>query len=342
MYISRLLAITTALFVSIIVASGHLSAEELSPAVLTEPSTAPPPEETWLTGVSESVANRTNSPLPAPDSAAPIPPGWKAILDESLGYSLAVPANWLTFDLQAGDLDRITSMLGGRAASQQLRQYMAGPAGETLGVLAVEADPSELFARPPFPSFLNVSVAHFPDDVTDDQWVALVEESISALGEVRIESVKLGTLNELPVVRAIAAYQLGGQGTGLTAHLDITIVRVDQAAYTLTIATRLSNALAKRLVIHQIVQSFRSVLPEEADAPESAPTQAGDEAGAQPGSATSVPAANVPRFWIPIVDARLGYSLAVPFNWLTFVQIFRPMERRELHILSTEVKFLNS
>ncbi len=185
-------------------------------------------------------------------------------------------------------------MLGGRAASQQLRQYMAGPAGKTLGVLAVESDPSELFARPPFPSFLNVSVAHFPDDVTDDQWVALVEESISSLGGARIESVELGTLNELPVVRAVAAYQLGGQGTGLTAYLDITIVRVEQTAYTLKIATRLSNALAKRLVIHQIVQSFRPVLPDQVTARESAASPARDEAGDQSASSASVPSANVP------------------------------------------------
>ncbi len=74
MYSSRLLAITTALFISIIVAPGYLSAEELSPAVLTEPSTASPFDETWLTGVSVSLANRTNSPLAALDSAAPIPP----------------------------------------------------------------------------------------------------------------------------------------------------------------------------------------------------------------------------------------------------------------------------
>ena len=161
-----------------------------------------------------------------------------------------------------------------------------------------------------------MSVARFPDGVTDEQWVALVEDAISALGEARIESVRLGTLNELPVVRAAAVYQLGGRGAGLTAHLDITIVRADQAAYTLVIATRLSNALAKRIVIHQIVQSFQPVLPEHEAAAEPAQTPAGEEG--QPGSSASAPAANLPRFWIPIVDGRLGYSLAVPFNWLTF------------------------
>ncbi len=316
MYRSHLLALTVALLFSMIVIPGPLSAQEISPATRTEPATASPPDLTWLTSLPASVANRSNSQLPAPVSTTQFPSGWKPVVDESLGYSLAVPTNWLTFDLQTGDLERIAAMLGGRAASQQLRKYMATPAGENLGLLAVDPDPSELFARPPFPTFLNVSVARFPDGVTDDQWVALVEDAISALGEARIESVRLGTLNDLPVVRAAAVYQLGGRGAGLTAHLDITIVRADQAAYTLLIATRLSNALAKRIVIHQIVQSFRPVLPEQVAAAEPAQTPAGEEG--QPASSTSVPAANLPRFWIPIVDGRLGYSLAVPFNWLTF------------------------
>ncbi|MCZ0940541.1 MAG: hypothetical protein OXJ55_17990 [Caldilineaceae bacterium] len=316
MYRLRLLAMTAALFVLMIIAPRPLSAQELSPATRTEPATDAPPEPTWLTDPSTSAANRSNSPQAAPVSTAQIPPGWMPIEDESLGYSLAVPANWLTFDLQSGDLDRIAGMLGGRAASQQLRQYMDSPAGETLGLLAVDPDPSELFARPPFPTFLNVSVALFPDGVSDEQWVALVEDAVSALGEARIENVRLGTLNQMPAVRAAAVYQLGGRGAGLTAHLDITIVRADQAAYTLLIATRLSNALAKRIVIHQIVQSFRPVLPEQVTTAEPAQTPAGEQG--QPGSSASVPAANLPRFWIPIVDGRLGYSLAVPFNWLAF------------------------
>ena len=313
---SRLMAIALALGIAMAATLGQVSAQELSPATQTGPATAPLPAPTWLAGVPASVANRSYSSLPEPLSAAAIPPGWKELVDESLGYSLAVPANWLTFDLQSGELDRIASMIGGRAASQQLRNYMATPAGEDLGLLAVDPDPSELFARPPFPTFLNVSVTQFPDGVTDDQWVALVEESISALGESRIESVRLGTLNQLSTVRAAAVFQLGGRGAGLTAHLDIAILRADKAAYTLVIATRLSNALAKRIVIHQIVQSFRPLSTDQASAAEPEQTPSGDDG--QPGSSTSSSAANLPRFWIPIVDARLGYSLAVPFNWLAF------------------------
>jgi len=318
MYSSRILAITAALVILMLAAPAHVSAQELSPTTRTEPAATSPPAETWLTGLPLSVAHPTNSSPPAPVSAVTIPPGWQELVDDNLGYSLAVPSNWLTFDLGAGDLDRITNMLGGRAASQQLRQFLATPAGENLGVLAVESDPSELFARPPFPTFLNVTVTPFPEDVSDEQWVARVEESISALGEARIESVELGTLNAFPVVRAAAAYQLGGQGSGLTAHLDITIVRVDQTAYTLMIATRLSNAIAKRPLIDRIVQSFRPVLPEQGAAGEPAQTPAGDEAKAQSGSTSTLSAADGPRFWIPVVDGRLGYSLALPSNWLPF------------------------
>ena len=316
MHRARLLAITAALVVSMIAAPGNVSAQELSPTNITGPATDSPPQETWLTGVPASVAGHSHSLLLAPGLSDTIPPGWKEIVDESLGYSLAVPSNWLTFDLQAGGLDRISSLLGGRAASQQLHQYLATPAGENLGIIAVEPDPGELFARPPFPTFLNVSLTPLPAGLADDRWVAMVEESISALGEVRIEAVELATRNALPAIRAAAAYQLGGQGSGLTAYLDITIVRVDQMAYTLTIATRLSNALAKQPVFDHIVQSFRPVLPEQEAAAKPAQTPAKDET--RPGSATSVPAASVPSFWIPIVDGRLGYSFALPGHWLTF------------------------
>lgn len=318
MYRAHLLAITAALVILLTLAPGLVSAQELSPPAQTEPSTDLPPAESWLTRVPAFVANPANSSLPASAPAAAIPPGWKEIVDESLGYSLAVPSNWLTFDLQAGGLDRITHMLGGRAASLQLRQYLATPAGENLGFLAVEPDPGELFARPPFPTFLNVSVTPLPAGLTDDRWAAMVEESIASLGEVRIEAVELGTLSALPAVRAAAAYQLGGQGSGLTAYLDITTVRVGQTAYTLTIATRLSNALAERPLIDQIVHSFRPVLPEQRAAGEQAQTPKADEAGAMTGSSASVPAANFPSFWSSIVDGRLGYSFAVPGHWFTF------------------------
>ena len=86
--------------------------------------------------------------------------------------------------------------------------------------------------------FLNVSVTPLAEEVDDEDWVALVEESIAALGQAQIESIALGTRSGQPVVRATAMVALGGPADGLSAHLDLTIVRAAGKVYTLTIATR--------------------------------------------------------------------------------------------------------
>ncbi len=105
--------------------------------------------------------------------------------------------------------------------------------------------------------FLNVSVTPLAEEVNDEEWTALVEASIAALGQAQVESIALGTRNGLPVVRAKAWVALGGPVNGLTAHIDLTIVRAGGTVYTLTVATRPGAVGAKQLLIEQIVDSFR-------------------------------------------------------------------------------------
>ena len=264
-------------------------------------------------GAARSPARLARS-LPAAATPATVPPGWKTLVDRSLGYSLSVPADWLTLDLQGADLEQTAGVLGGEAATGPLRRYLATPAGENLGVFAIEPDARELYARPPFPTFLNVSVAPLADDVSDGEWVALVERSIAALGKVRLNSIELGTLNDLPAVRATAVYEMSSQLNVLNAHLDLTVVGANGRAYTLTIATRLSNVIAKQQTIDQIVGTFQPSLTAQTGERSQAQTAASDGDAAQTDSALSA----IPRFWKPLVDRRLGYSLEVPFNWLTF------------------------
>ena len=159
-----------------------------------------------------------------------------------------------------------------------------------------------------------LSVTPLADDVSDEEWIALVETSVAALGKVRLNSIELGTLNDLPVVRATAVYEMSSQLNVLNAHLDLAVVRANGTAYTLTIATRLSNVIAKQKMIDQIVGTFQPSLPAQARDGSQAQTVAGEEAAA----ATQTALSAIPRFWKPLVDRRLGYSLEVPFNWLTF------------------------
>ena len=285
-----------------------------APAVSSEPVFDSPADGMWLAGGAALSPARYARPLPAAATPATIPPGWKTLVDKSLGYSLSVPADWLTIDLQGTDLVQMAGVLGGEAASLPLRRYLATPAGENLGVFAIEPDARELYARPPFPTFLNVTVTPLADDVSDEEWIALVETSIAALGKARLNSIELGTLNDLPVVRAAAVYEMSSQLNVLNAHLDLTVVRANGSAYALTIATRLSNVIAKQKVIDQIVGTFQPSLPAQARDGSQVQTAAGEEAAA----ATQTALSAIPRFWKPLVDRRLGYSLEVPFNWLTF------------------------
>ena len=285
-----------------------------APAVSSEPAFDSRADGMWLARSAALSPARYARPLPAAATPATIPPGWKTLVDRTLGYSLSVPADWLTIDLQGVDLEQMAGVLGGEAASRPLRRYLATPPGDNLGVFAIEPDTRELYARPPFPTFLNVSVAPLADDVSDEEWIALVEASIAALGKVRLNSIERGTLNDLPVVRATAVYEMSSQLNVLNAHLDLTVVRANGTAYTLTIATRLSNVIAKQKMIDQIVGTFQPSLLAQARDLSQAQTPAGDGAAAPTQTALSA----IPRFWKPLVDRRLGYSLEVPFNWLTF------------------------
>ena len=304
--------ITVAAIILLLTAPGVALAQ--APAASTEPAFESHADGMLLAGGATHSLARFARSLPAAATPATVPPGWKTLVDRSLGYSLSVPADWLTLDLQGADLEQMAGVLGGEAATRSLRRYAATPAGENLGVFAIEPDARELYARPPFPTFLHVSVAPLADDVSDEEWVALVERSVAALGKVRMNSIELGTLNELPAVRATAVFEMSSQLSVLNAHLDLTIVRANGRAYTLTIATRLSNVIAKQKTIDQIVGTFQPSLTAQAGERSQAQTTASDGDAAQTDSALSA----IPRFWKPLVDRRLGYSLEVPFNWLTF------------------------
>ena len=56
--------------------------------------------------------------------------------------------------------------------------------------MAIEPDLSELFARPPFPLFLNVSRAHAFDEYTGDELVAVVDMAIETFSDVQVHSHK--------------------------------------------------------------------------------------------------------------------------------------------------------
>ena len=158
-------------------ATAPLSAQELSPATQTEPATASAPAPTWLAGVPASVANRSYS-------SAACSRGHHCDSARLERACRRFPRLFARRTRQLADIQpavwRTGSGLPVCLAAAPRRSSCAStwpplPA-KTSDSWPSIPDPSELFARPPFPTFLNVSVAHFPDGVTDEQWVALVED----------------------------------------------------------------------------------------------------------------------------------------------------------------------
>ncbi len=228
--------------------------------LISAPSTPTPTPAATLTLTPAPAPTLTPTASPVPTPVVKIPTGWKRIEDDRLGYSLAVPFPWITFDLQSGLLDPIASMLGGEEAVDLLREFLNSPEGANIGILAIEPDISQLFARPPFPMFLNVSVAPLSDDVTADQLVAFVKRSAEAMEDSQLQSIRAGAVNEMPALQAVVTADLGGSiGLELAPHLVITVLRANQTAYILTIATRSNSAADKQALINQIVGTF---LPE--------------------------------------------------------------------------------
>ena len=283
----------------------------------------------------------TPTALPVPLPTVEIPRGWKRIEDDRLGYSLAVPFPWVTFDLKDGFQHPIAERLVGEEALAFLRQSLESPYvtdGFNIGVMAIEPDLSELFARPPFPLFLNVSRAYAFDEFTGDELVAVVDMAIEPFSDVQVHSIKAETVNGWPAVQAVASLDLRRNlEIDLELNFVFTFVQANQKTYLLTIATRSEKAEAKQEVIEQIVGTF---LPENG-VPQAAPTTTTPTSAPTPtpkptSTATALPnptalptptatptraptpIVTIPRGWSPVVNDRLGYSLAVPRGWLFF------------------------
>ena len=204
------------------------------------------------------------TPVHAADPDVQIPAGWKRIEDDRLGYSLAAPFTWLTFDLHSGVLDPIAGLVGGKIATDFLREFLDSPEGRNLGILAIEPDITQLFANPPFPLFLNVSIAPWPEDLTAEQLIGFVQNSAENLADVQLHSVMTGAVNGMPALRAVVTANLSGMGFDIAPYVVVTVLRANQTAYILTVATRVQTAAAKQPLIEKIVGTFRPTIKAQA------------------------------------------------------------------------------
>ena len=228
----RFWSIAIALLILLTAATGYASAQAATPSATATPTPLPSPP-----------------PTSAADPDVQIPAGWKQIEDDRLGFSLAVPFTWLTFDLHSGALDPIAGLLGGKIATDFLREFLDSPEGKNLGILAIEPDITQLFANPPFPPFLNVSTAPWPEDLTAEHLVSFIQNSAENLAEVQVHSVMTGAVNGMPALRAVVTANLSGMGFDIAPYVVVTVLRANQTAYILTVATRVQTAAVKQPLI---------------------------------------------------------------------------------------------
>ena len=259
----RISTITIAVLFLVTTTTSYASSQAETPSATAVPTRVPSP-----------------TPTPAADPDVQIPAGWKRIEDDRLGYSLAVPFTWLTFDLHSHAVGSIAGLLGGDLAVEILRDFLETPEGKNFGILAIEPDPMQLFANPPFPMFLNVSVVPWPDNITAEQLVSFLQESAEEFDEVELHSLLTGALNGMPALQAALTANLSGMGFEISPFVVVTVLRANRTANILTTSARVQSAATKLALIEQIVGTFRPTIQPQSAAPATAlPTPSSEAAG---------------------------------------------------------------
>ena len=138
------------------------------------------------TGTPAPATTATSTPLPtptpsptvvptptvAPTPVVTIPRGWSHVVNDRLGYSLAVPRGWLVFDVHSAQLGQILRFID-PAAAQEAGGLLSTPGAENAGHVAVRL---EIFSRPPIKAVAGVGIAPLEDGMTTESVVKQLRE----------------------------------------------------------------------------------------------------------------------------------------------------------------------
>ena len=95
-----------------------------------------------------------------------------------------------------------------------------------------------------------------------------------------MHSVMTGAVNGMPALRAVVTANLSSMGFDIAPYVVVTVLRANQTAYILTVATRVQTAAAKQPLIEQIVGTFRPTIQAQTETlPTALPTPASEAAG---------------------------------------------------------------
>ena len=193
-----------------------------------------------------------------PTPQVTIPTDFTVVKDDRLDYSFAVPSGWSALDLQGTQFRTIAGMVGMGEQVDQLREFLATPDGQVIGLIYVTDLMSAMFGG--FPTILNVSVVDAPGytaETAKDLVQETIETNIGMLGEVEMGAIEATTLNNLPAVRGTATANLAKVGMNATIFAKVVGLVANQKIYVLTLVTQGDQRTAKEPVFDQIIGSFR-------------------------------------------------------------------------------------
>jgi len=235
---------------------GQFLGEPEPPTPTPQPTPTPTPEPTPTPKPGETPIPATPTPVPTPQVT--IPQGFSAVMDETRGYSLAVPRGWTPLDLRSSQFQNMANTFGMGGQLGPLNDFLASPGGEALGVIYITDITAALFGG--LPTALNVFVLDAPG-YTPATAVGLIQGLIEAnqamLGDANIENVSECTVNNLPAVCATATANLANFGFNAELFAKVTGLIANDKVYILTLASPGDKRATREPEFDQIIGTFR-------------------------------------------------------------------------------------
>lgn len=235
---------------------GNFLGAEPTPTPTPKPTATPTPEPTATPKPGETPVPPTPTPVPTP--VVSIPSGFAPVVDDTRGYSLAVPKGWSALDLRSAQFQNLANTFGMGGQLGPLNDFLASPDGDALGVIYITDITAALFGG--LPTALNVSVLDAPGytaETAKGLVEGLLEANAAMLGDVNIESLEATTINNLPAVSAIATANLANVGMNQEVFAKATGLVANDKIYVLTMLTALDQRGAKEPAFDQIIGTFR-------------------------------------------------------------------------------------
>lgn len=225
-----------------------------TPTPVPTPTATPEPTPTPRPG--ETPVPPTPTPIPTPQVT--IPDGFTPVVDDTLGYSFAVPRGWTPLDLRSAQFQNLAGTFGMADQLAPLNEFLASPEGEMLGAIYITDLMGAMFGG--LPTALNVSVIEVPN-ATPEWLLELITANIDAnaamLGDVQIEDINTAVINNIPGVRGTAIADLSSQGIASEVFVKVTGLVANDKVYILTLLTEAGNRAEKEPTFDQIIGTFR-------------------------------------------------------------------------------------